>query len=624
MPRFHSLSRILVAAAFAARPFAVAGGGVLEGIYTLPDVIDGGDDSAYSFLRFDSVAALDGDQKIILARLVSESDEGMLAAQRVFEKGAYSEPFAVFSHPIITGSDIPPGTVVTGPSVGGGLIRGVAHYGSPAGNGTLTVHYPTRGTDDDAEIDVATGTLDNLGGGGAMCRVGGNPSPVTDGCYAASGTLQIYTGSTASGTALNVEYTYDPQTDNSNGLSLSYLYGDRSQPGITFQKYVDYYGRVDYDSEWIRSAFAGVATPAFSNSLGGHTGMDFSRLDKEGRHAAIRWGMVVLKVWIFVVESLEEAASLCETSNADAVRRWDRAVGAFAGSGPIAETPANEADGYFVYSLIETECISFGTCGNEGGMVPLNREILQVMDSGRKLLYTGSCGSVREKAQRLVELLLVPLIQGTLRNAYALDNQDNSNGWVQGQTAAYAAAIAPHLHSCSAGDAFVVIDDLAAGNATGASFEVIKDSLERSYGCLRVTCEDIDGLRAVNSDAYEPGAEPCGTVGSLYTDPSVPAPTPALPSIPEPATTTTTTSTNSGSSYSGYSDLSKTDDIMIGVTIGASLVAAAIAIGYCCWDAKQTKGIEAAKAAEAEADRASSGEVDSDAVEPVATNTQIV
>ena len=263
--------------------------------------------------------------------------------------------------------------------------------------------------------------------------------------YAPSGNLRIVYDTPDD--PLIVGYSYDPLTGNSNGLSLAYLYGDRTQPGTTLGKYVSYYGRTDYDTEWIRAAFAGSKTPGFSNQMMIPTDTDFSALGDEGRHAAIRWGIVVLKVWIFVVESLEEAAGLCETSRADALRRWDGAVGAFAGSVPIARTPTHPDEGYFVYNLIETECRNFGTCGGgdgldggggddgyiSDGMAALNREILTAMNNGREALSAGGCPIVRELAQRLVELLLIPLVQGTLRSAYSIDNHDNYSGWIQGQ-----------------------------------------------------------------------------------------------------------------------------------------------------------------------------------------------
>lgn len=596
---------------------SVAGAGVLDNLYHMPTTTFAA--QPYSYLNFNSVGLLDQDLKTINARLAAENADGMLAAQRVFEKGAYSEAFAVFTFSDVNfiNLDIPPG-IVDGKTASGADVRGISHYGSPFGNNTLTVHYPVGGTTADSEVDMVTGTLESMGGG-AFCRVGGNPSPVTDGCFAPSGTIRVLD-------ALDFSYSYDPLRDNANGLSMAILANDRTLAGPTLQKYINYYGTTDYDRTWIRSAFAGIETPGFTNGVTS-TNMNFSRLSVEGRHSAIKWGLVVLKVWIFVVNTIEVANILCPDAKDDAILAMDRAVAAFAGSGPIAQIPSSEDDGYFLYNLIETECKNFGSCSNWDSMAPLNKEILGLMDSARKQLSITACPSVQTQTRRIVELLTIPLIQGILRNAYALDLNENVQGWTQGQTAAYAAAVAPLLNDCSAGNAFVIIDDLAAGKAPGASFEVIKETLERSYSCLRLTCEDIDGLRAVNSNAYEKGAEPCGTVGSAYTDPSVQAPTPALPgfgptsgtppatpgipalpSIPTKSSSGTATNNNNnipkskGSNWKAGTttkaripDLGPADVATISITIAVSVLAAAVSIGYCCWDAKKTKEFDTAR-----------------------------
>jgi len=589
----HRTTTILASSLLAAAVHSVAGVGVLVGNYQMP--VTTFRTAPYSYLNFNSVALLDQDMMVIQARMAAEDNDGMLAAQRVFENGAYSEAFAVFtiSDPNFINLDVPAG-IVDGKSASGVDIRGISHYGSPFGNSTLTVHYGT-----------ATG--------GAVCRVGGNPTPITDGCFAPTGSVKILD-------SLTFSYSYDTLRDNANGLSLATLANHRTLPGATLQKYVGYYGSKDYDTTWIRTAFAGVSTPGFTNGVTS-TNMDFSQLSIEGRHSAIKWGLVVLKVWVFVVNTLEQADKLCPMQSDDAIEAMDQAVAAFAGSGPIAKVPTTEDDGYFLYNLIERECRNFGTCKRMDSMAPLNKEILGLMDSARKSLSVGACPSVDIQIQRIVELLTIPLIQGILRNAYALDLNENVQGWTQGEVAAFAAAVAPLLHYCSPGNAYILIDDLAAGKAPGASFEVIKDTLERSYSCLRITCEDIDGLRAVNSDAYEAGAEPCGTVGSAYTDPNVQAPTPALPTINNPTSanparpgslpalpsipTGTTSSTavpkSKGSNWKAgattdawIKGLGANDILTISLTIGAFLLAAMISIGYCCWDAKQTKQFDTA------------------------------
>lgn len=493
---------------------AASGAGVLDGIYQIPSTTPSAGSNSYRHLRFDSVAALDGDQRTVLARLAAESTASMAFARSVFELGAFSESYAqlTFEDDRFVMGSIPSNTPVSGVTLEGIAIEGVSFSGKAAGDNTLIVHYPAT---------------EAAGGSGNLCRVGGNPSPITTGCFSPTGTATLILPNpnptpglldTDSGMAVYYDYSYDLLLHNSNALSLAKLQGDRKAPyQTTLQKYINFYGSPDYDNEWIRAGFEGRATPGFANDMQQATDSDFSKLDLEGRHAALKWGMVVLKVWIFVVESIEEAVSKCDgtmSASETSIDGWDRAVAAYTGSGPIASAPTNPDEGYFLYSLVETDCRDFGTCSTFStvgtSMAPLNRDIFEAFSSGRDALMSGDCLAAGQHSKSISRKMTIPLVQGILRNAHALDLQEIQDGWVRGQVAAYASAILPLIHECSSGTAYTLLEDLIRRDIAGTSFEVVKDSLERTYTCLGITCEDVGGLLTVNKNGYEPGAGPCG------------------------------------------------------------------------------------------------------------------
>lgn len=214
------------------------------------------------------------------------------------------------------------------------------------------------------------------------------------------------------------------------------------------------------------------------------------------------------------VSNLEEAVSICQTPPNDNNRpweeAWDEAVALYTGSVPKT---AGEYSGYLLYTLAQTECKSFGTC-NRDGMADVNSKVFENFEKGKRHLGRGKCRAAEVIVKRIVELMTVPLVQGVLRSAHALDVHDDHQGMIQGQAAAFAASLLPILNSCSEPNASIIHDDLAPGKGPKGSYEVIRAALERSYGCLGITCEDVGGLLDPSGDGYLLRAEPCTKVHS--------------------------------------------------------------------------------------------------------------
>ena len=223
--------------------------------------------------------------------------------------------------------------------------------------------------------------------------------------------------------------------------------------------------------------------------------------------AAIRWGTVILNVWMYVLASVEKASNMCSLGDPEAASRtWDQAFSFYTGS----KADDTDSGGYFLYNLAKKKCQEFGTCNRKGDMGPVNIGIIENFVLGKNRLRDGNCEALKSSVERIRALMTVPLVQGTLKAAYQLDLNDYTMQRTQGEAAAFLTSIIPIINSCSRGSANIMYKDLVPGAATGASYEVIRAAFERNYGCLGIKCEDVGGLMDARGENYLPRAEPCG------------------------------------------------------------------------------------------------------------------
>merc|ERR1719486_718081 len=214
------------------------------------------------------------------------------------------------------------------------------------------------------------------------------------------------------------------------------------------------------------------------------------------------------------------------------------------------------SSGKQIYALAEKRCKNFKTCGPKGDQLLLqsngdketpqditakvNYDLFYQFAIGEMLLSYGRCDEVRPVLRRVVSLMSVPLIQGTLRYTYKKyvpgfpDDTEDPGGFadIQAEGATFAAAILPMLHACSSDDAETVYAMAKINSAypKGASrpdystWNQVKTAFENNYACLGVTCADIGGLwgdlalgtqaadgrrLSEDTDGYLEGAEPC-------------------------------------------------------------------------------------------------------------------
>jgi hypothetical protein len=333
-----------------------------------------------------------------------------------------------------------------------------------------------------------------------------------DGCLQAAGELEL-----EGIHAVSLAYEYLPDTDNRNGRTLAGFSQQAEKkmglcaacPYVDYQKYLDYFGAPDYGHQWISAALE-RRSPTLSNGS-----VDFGTLPVEVANRAAQIGTTVLNIWMYVVREFEDALDDCvegcatDQCNSDKVSAWDEGVAFYTGS---LEGVDGSGDGNLLYALADDLCQDFKTCGDNGdsteGTSKVNTEIFKLFNLGASMLLREECVETRTVKEHIANWMKVPLIQATLRAAYATPSDQS-----QGDMLAYASTILPYLHSCSPMDASTVFSAMT-NTDTSNRFAIIKEALERHYECMGVTCEEIGGLIDTTTGISLPGAESCTSPSS--------------------------------------------------------------------------------------------------------------
>jgi hypothetical protein len=211
---------------------------------------------------------------------------------------------------------------------------------------------------------------------------------------------------------------------------------------------------------------------------------------------------------MYVIRELEDSLDDCnkgcgtDECNDDAVHALDEAVAFYSGSLLLTE----DGDGILSYALAEKRCENFNTCLE--GESKVNAEIFVQFRKMQNHLQRKECDAARLSKERIVQLMYVPMIQGTIRYAYKSGEENDSSEKSEAEGASFAAAVLPIVHACNERDASTIYENMRVGNAAPVDFSAVKRAFEHNYGCMGVTCSDIGGLH--DGKDYFPKAEPCG------------------------------------------------------------------------------------------------------------------
>jgi hypothetical protein len=261
-----------------------------------------------------------------------------------------------------------------------------------------------------------------------------------------------------------------------------------------------------WSDTFVRKDYSAIAKPAGSNQL-------------------MKKGANYQTVWMYVLHELEDAIGDCYAGDiskndcgpggtagacGNAPHAWDEGWAFYAGS-QVAATAADSvtSDGTLIWELAEKRGSDFGTADSTGPS-SVNVALLAEFIKGRDLIIAADCAGAEPVVQKIIQLMTVPLVQGTLKYAFKADPA-NANGdcaadagknamtatdscvksWAEGW--AFAAAVLPQIDQCSPSAAKTVEDalDIAATGPVAGGFAGVKTAIESTYGCLGITCEHV-------------------------------------------------------------------------------------------------------------------------------------
>jgi len=368
----------------------------------------------------------------------------------------------------------------------------VIQAGNPARTGTLK----SNAVAGEATIKVSY-TSTCMEGGYAL-----NGNPVISGCFKVDGgAITVDTTNVGKPTG-NIMNTYRTLQGFSTQAQTKMAMQE------TYQIYRAYYGAGDYANQYVLAALGGSG--------------EFNGLGNDAREQGAKKGTAYMNVWMYVIHEIEDAIMDCQNSctdpttqtcNQDPVHAIDEAAAFYAGSLEGSTATGNADNGKLVFRLAQKRCGNFGTCLSSG-QAKANQQIISQLSLAQTKLRQSSCVEVVEIKKRIVELMSIPLIQGSIRYAYKV-GEDGEGLKAKAEGAVFSAAILPRVAACDAAKAQIISNNqkIDAGTFMTSGFKAVKEAFEATYECLGITCEDIGGLlvSAVEPGVYKDKAAPCVT-----------------------------------------------------------------------------------------------------------------
>jgi len=376
----------------------------------------------------------------------------------------------------------------------------VIQAGNPARTGTLK----SNAVAGEATIKVSY-TSTCMEGGYAL-----NGNPVISGCFKVDGgAITVDTTNVGKPTG-NIMNTYRTLQGFSTQAQTKMAMQE------TYQIYRAYYGAGDYANQYVLAALGGSG--------------EFNGLGNDAREQGAKKGTAYMNVWMYVIHEIEDAIIDCENNcitpgsqdcNSDPVHAIDEAAAFYAGSLEGVAAKGVPDAGKLVFRLAEKRCADFGTCTGTQGQAAANAEIVAKLQKAQVELKNSRCVNVVPLKKRIVELMSIPLIQGSLRYAWKVAEDPQAGLKEKAEGAVFAAAILPRVAACNPDVAKLISDNMKidAANHMSAGFVAIKQAFESTYACLGITCEDIGGLlkSKLVMGEYKDKAAPCVTSSPSQT-----------------------------------------------------------------------------------------------------------
>lgn len=292
-------------------------------------------------------------------------------------------------------------------------------------------------------------------------------------------------------------------------------------PYTSYVPYYEYYGTFDYGN---RLAIAAVNSENTDFTNGNQ---DFRGVDAIGRSEFFKKTTAYINAWMYAIREFEDAIDDCSadalTDNSlsyASVHAWDEGVAFFVGSElrveDLGEPLTLKYKGCMAYTLGNKRCADFRTCGAAADQVVgesnNNIQLFQQFRQAQENLRIGDCGAVIEQKDKVVNLMTIPLVQGTLRYIYKLATYKEPNSKEQAEAAVFAAAVLPQVHACSAKNAQIIYDATNM-KASRPDYAKSKKAFEQCYKKMGITCSEVGGIYDKDAGEYQPGASPCTDSG---------------------------------------------------------------------------------------------------------------
>jgi hypothetical protein len=250
---------------------------------------------------------------------------------------------------------------------------------------------------------------------------------------------------------------------------------------------------------------------------------------------------------MYAVREFEDAIDDCAledlTTNAwsdGSVHAWDEGVAFYVGGSVrssmfydavTGEETSPPNDHYLAYTLGNKRCQNFKTCGRGNDRVAgeayINYELWKEFGDGRDQILAGNCAGAVPVKNKIVNLMTVPLVQGSLRYAYYCRNGIACSAKALGELAAFVTSVIPQVHACSADAAATIAaaanpsaytcTDSTTCTGTTNDFAATRAAFEQCYTAMGITCAMVGALYDKNALEYY-GAPPCSDASTASDD----------------------------------------------------------------------------------------------------------
>mmetsp|Transcript_89066 Transcript_89066/g.157660 ORF Transcript_89066/g.157660 Transcript_89066/m.157660 type:complete len:409 (-) Transcript_89066:46-1272(-) len=252
-----------------------------------------------------------------------------------------------------------------------------------------------------------------------------------------------------------------------------------------FKIFSAYYGSDDYMHSFVDAALKGTG--------------NFNLNDK-ARQELIMKGIVLQGVLMASMSHLHKAVNECSVGSASALSTQflDQAWALYACSeskGPIklAEKRAPQFD---------TQTTPF----SEAGQSKVNTQLLAHFKDLQSYAQEGRCDDMQSTAKQVMAQMMVPVIQGMLREAFEVDPKETethrgADGFIEVVEGwAFARAVLPAINACSSQAAEIITRNMDTihlgenGQHLPDGYKAVKAAVESTYLCLGISCSDVNAM----------------------------------------------------------------------------------------------------------------------------------